>query len=126
MNTKVVIIIGLIVGFFLIGYNIFKDSLPEAKNERIYKELKVYMPYELEKRVGGYSIVSKITGIKEKPPASKVFKRLDELEKMWGQEFLTIEGNTILVKNKQNEVIGKVNIQSENEKLWVKSFFQLK
>lgn len=126
MNTKVVIITGLIIGFFLIGYNIFKDSLPEAKNERIYKELKVYMPYELEKRVGGYSIVSKITGIKEKPPASQVFKRLDELEKMWGQEFLTIEGNTIIVKNKQNEVIGKVNIQSENEKQWVKSFFQLK
>lgn len=126
MNTKVVIIVGLIVGFFLIGYNIFKDSLPEAKNERIYKELKVYMPYELEKRVGGYSIVSKITGIKEKPPASQVFKRLDELEKIWGQEFLSIEGNTIIIKNKTNEIIGKVNIQSENEKQWVKSFFQIK
>lgn len=126
MNTKIVIIVGLIVGFFLIGYNIFKDSLPEAKNERIYKELKVYMPYELEKRVGGYSIVSKITGIKEKPPASLVFKRLDELEKIWGNEFLTIEGDTIIVKNKSNEIIGKVKIESEKEKQWVKSFFQLK
>lgn len=126
MNTKIVIIVGLIVGFFLIGYNIFKDSLPEAKNERIYKELKVYMPYELEKRVGGYSIVSKITGIKEKPPASLVFKRLDELEKIWGNEFLTIEGNTIIVKNKSNEIIGKVKIESEKEKQWVKSFFQLR
>lgn len=126
MNAKVVIITGLIIGFFLIGYNIFKDSLPEAKNERIYKELKVYMPYELEKRVGGYSIVSKITGIKEKPPASLVFKRLDELEKIWGNEFLTIEGNTIIVKNKSNEIIGKVKIESEKEKQWVKSFFQLR
>ena len=126
MNTKIVIIVGLIIGFFLIGYNIFKDSLPEAKNERIYKELKVYMPYELEKRVGGYSIVSKITGIKEKPPASLVFKRLDELEKIWGNEFLTIEGNTIIVKNKSNEIIGKVKIESEKEKQWVKSFFQLR
>ena len=125
MNSRSLIFLGLLIGFFLLGYNAFMDAKPEPKSERIYKELKSYMPYEIERRVGGYSIISKETGIKEKPPATEVFKRLDELEKMWGKEFLMIENNTILVKDKTGKTIGKVAIELESEKKWVQNFFQI-
>ena len=42
-------------------------------NKRIYKELKPYIPYYLEKRIGGFSILSKEDNIKEKPPITEVF-----------------------------------------------------
>lgn len=125
MKLNNLILVGLMIGFFLLGYNTYQDAKPQPKSERIYKELKQYMPYVIEQRVGGFNIVSKITGEKEKPPSTEVYKRLDQLEKMWGKEFLSIEGNYIIVKDKSNNVVGKVKIELPTEKLWVESFFEL-
>ncbi len=125
MKISNLILVGLMIGFFLLGYNTLQDSKPQAKSERIYKELKQYMPYVVEQRVGGFNIVSKITGEKEKPPSTELYKRLDQLEKMWGKEFLSIEGKYVIVKDKNKNIIGKVKIELPTEKMWVNSFFGL-
>lgn len=123
MKTNNLILIGLLIGFFLLGYNALEESKPEYKDKRIYSELKNYMPYFLEKRFGGYSIVSKITKEKEKPPATEVFKRLEQLEKMWGKEFLKISDNSLIIVDKNGTQVGKIEFHLQSEKKWVKSYF---
>lgn len=60
----------------------------QLKNERVYSLLQNHMPYFLEKRVGGYSIVSKETGIKENH-LQKICLRLEQLENV-GSRILKI------------------------------------
>jgi len=123
VKTSNLILIGLLVGFFMLGFNALQEAKPEAKEERVYQALKAYMPYVLEKRLGGYSIVSKITGKKEKPPAAELFKRLDQLEKIWGKEHLKIEGNNLIVVDKNGTILGTIPFHFPKEKKWVKEFF---
>ena len=120
------LVLGLLLGFIAVGFVAYQNAKPEDKSERVYKEIKPYMPYYLEKRFGGLSIVSKITGKKEKPPASQLYKRLDQLEKMWGNEFLKISGDDLIITDKNGTEIGKIKLLDSNEKAWVKSFFELK
>ena len=94
--------------FMFLGIMALKEGMPTPKNERVYSILQKHMPYTLEKRVGGYSIVSNETGIKEKPPAKDLFLRLEQLEKMWGKDFLTLDNDILIVldKNKRRESLG--------------------
>ena len=86
----------------------------------------VCLPYVLEKRVGGYSIVSKETGIKEKPPAKDLFGRLEQLEKLWGQEFLQLKGDFLIILDKNKNEVSKLKLETIEEKNWVKTYFELK
>lgn len=112
--------------FLFLGIMALKDGMPTQKNEKVYSVLQNYMPYFLEKRVGGYSIVSKETGIKEKPPAKDLFIRLEQLEKMWGQEFLKLEDSSLVILDKNKNEIIKLKLETDAEKNWVKSYFELK
>lgn len=103
-----------------------KEGLPTQKNERIYAILQNYIPYFLEKRVGGYSIVSKETGIKEKPPAKDLFGRLEQLEKLWGQEFLQLEEDFLIILDKNKNEVLRLKLETKEEKAWIKSYFELK
>lgn len=99
--------------------------MPQEKNKRVYSLLKAYMPYELEKKVGGFSIVTKTTGKKENPPSSEVMLRLDELEKKWGKSHLKlVNGNLIILDNSKNE-IGNIKLNNNNEIKWIENFFEL-
>ena len=84
------------------------------------------MPYVLEKRAGGLSIKSKITGIKEKPPAKDVYGRLEQLEKQWGNEFLKLEGTTLSILDKNQNQITKIILKNDAELTWVKEYFEFK
>lgn len=114
---------GFFLGFFVIGYIALTKAMPEAKNERVYALLQPHFPYTLEQRLGGFTIVYKLTGDKEKPPASEVFKRVDELDKAWGKEFLQLQNNQLKILNTQKEVIVTIPLESKDELLWVKNFF---
>ena len=111
--------------FMLLGITAMEDSLPSAKNERVYTILQKHMPYTLEKRVGGYSIVSKETGVKEKPPAKDLFLRLEQLEKQWGKDFLKLENSTLIILDKDKKEIEKIDLKSTEENTWVKEYFNL-
>ena len=109
--------------FMFLGIMALKEGMPTPKNERVYSILQKHMPYTLEKRVGGYSIVSNETGIKEKPPAKDLFLRLEQLEKMWGKDFLTLDNDILIVLDKNKNEVTKIELKTKEEKAWVKEYF---
>jgi hypothetical protein len=111
--------------FMFLGIMAMEDSLPSSKNERVYSILQKHIPYTLEKRVGGYSIVSNETGVKEKPPAKDLFLRLEQLEKQWGKDFLKLENNRLIILDKNKNEVEKVDLKSTEEITWVKEYFNL-
>ena len=109
--------------FMFLGIMALKEGMPTPKNERVYSILQKHMPYTLEKRVGGYSILSSETGIKEKPPAKDLFLRLEQLEKMWGKDFLTLDNDILIVLDKNKNEVSKIELKTKEEKAWVKEYF---
>ena len=109
--------------FMFLGIMALKEGMPTPKNERVYSILQKHMPYTLEKRVGGYSILSSETGIKEKPPAKDLFLRLEQLEKMWGKDFLTLDNDILIVLDKNKNEVTKIELKTKEEKAWVKEYF---
>ncbi len=120
------LLLGFFLGFVIIGGLSLQETLPEDKDKRVYSALKPFMPYELEKRIGGFYIVTKLTGDKEKPPATEVMKRLDVLEQEWGLTHLKIEGDDLLILDDKKKVINKIKLNDHLEKKWVKEFFGIK
>jgi hypothetical protein len=119
----IVILAGI---FFILGYNALQQSKPSYKNERIYTYLKKYNPYYLEKRVGGFSILSKEDSIKEKPPITEVYHRLETLEKGWGMKHLKIKNNTLYIYNNSNKIIDKIDFTTADEKSWTQKYYNIK
>ncbi|MBL0708379.1 MAG: hypothetical protein JJW00_04960 [Sulfurimonas sp.] len=120
--VKKVFIFALLFGFLVMGVLAMKRALPEPKEERIYKAIKVYSPYKLEKRIGGLSIINTKTDEKEKPSSAEVLYRLDELDKEWAKEHLSVEGSDVVIVRDNNETV-KILIQTPQERAFIKSFF---
>jgi len=123
MNVKRGLIFGFLFAFLVVGISTMKRSMPAAKEMRIYKEIKVYMPYELEKKLGGFAIVDKRDGSKEKPSATEVMLRLDEVEGQWGNQYLRVEGTQLLILGDDNNTITKIFIETQEERDFLKRFF---
>jgi len=121
--NKKIIFIGIIVSFFVMGFISMQRAMPAEKESRIYKAIKVYSPYKLEKRIGGLTIIDSRTGIKEKPSAAEVYLRLDELEKTWAKEHLRLENSDVVVLGDNNQSIVKIYIENDKEMSFVKSFY---
>ncbi len=122
--SKVLLIIAFCAIFVFLGVTAMKEGMVPPKNERVYTILKKYIPYKLEKRVGGYKILSTQTDVKEEPRASQVFHRLDQLEQQWGDEHLRLEGEMLRILNKDKKVISTIQLQTKDELDWVKTFFK--
>ncbi len=126
MNTSLMkkgLFVGVIAASLILGYSALKNATPSKKEERIFKEIRPYSPYTLEKRMGGLEILDKRTGTKEKPSASEVLLRLDELESKWGKEHLRIEGNELIILGENNQSIIRLYIQNEKERKFLKDFY---
>ena len=123
---KKALFLGVIFAFLVMGFLSMERAMPAHKENRIYNELKVYMPYILEKKVGGFAIIDKRTETKESPSAAEVMLRLDELEQLWGVEHLKIEDNMLLVNDNENKTIAKLPIQSQEERIFLEDFFSLR
>ena len=111
--------------FMFLGIMALKEGMPTPKNERVYSILQKHMPYTLEKRVGGYSIVSKDTQVKEKPPAKDLFLRLEQLEKLWATDFLKLDNDILIVLDKDKKELARIELKTQEEKDWVKTYFNL-
>ncbi len=125
MKSKNLLIVAFFIVFMFLGLGALKQGMPSEKNERVYTILQKYMPYEVEKRAGGLSIKSKITGIKEKPPAKDIFLRLEQLEQQWAKDFLKLDKNLLFILDKNKKEISKILLNTE-EKKWVKEYFLIK
>lgn len=123
---KSIIIFGVFAGFLILAILSVKDATPEHKEKRIYNLIHEHSPYQLEKRLGGLTIIDKNTDKKEKPPSAQVLHRLDELEKQWAGKYLTLEGNNVLIKNSKTNTTIKITLQSQKEKDFVIKFYNLK
>lgn len=122
---KRIVIFGLLAGFLIMGIRSMDMAMPEAKEERIYKAIKVYSPYHLEKRIGGLTILnSKDEDFKEKINAADILHRLDELDKRWGKNHLKVENNDLVVTKDDNTTV-KIQIKTPKERAFIKSFFGL-
>ena len=123
MSAKKGLLFGFLFAFFVLGVLSLQRATPQDKEERIYKAIKVYSPYQLEKRMGGLTITNSQTGIKEKPNASEVLHRLDELDKEWGKTHLQVLNNEVIVLGENNQTIIKIIIENEKERSFIKSFY---
>lgn len=122
MKNSKIFLLAFIVIVFIVGFIGFKDSLPQNKNDRVYTILQEYLPYTLEKRLGGFSIVYKDGRDKEKPSNADLFHITDKLDKDWGKEYLKLENSILVVLDKDKKELRKIEL-SQDELIWVKEFF---
>ena len=123
MTAKKGLFLGFLFAFLVLGFVSMQRAMPEAKEDRIYKEIKVYSPYKLEKRIGGLTIVDTRTGEKEKPEAAEVLLRLDEVESKWGNKHLRVDNNHVVVIGDNNQTIVKIFIETSAERAFLKKFY---
>ncbi|WP_310442156.1 hypothetical protein [Sulfurimonas sp.] len=122
---KKALIFGFFTAFLILGMLSMKRAMPEAKENRIYAAIKVYSPYIVEKKVGGLTIIDKRNGEKESPSSQEFFHRVDELDKKWGKEHLSIENNEVLILGENNQTVARIFIETEKERDFVKRFYGL-
>ena len=123
MSAKKGLFIGFLFAFLVLGYLSMQRAMPEDKEERIYKAIRVYSPYKVEKRIGGLTIIDSRTGDKEKPEAAEFYHRLDEVEKIWGKNHLKIENSDVIILGENNQTVVKIFIETEAERKFIKSFY---
>ncbi len=123
MNVKKALFLGFLFAFLVLGFVAMQRAMPQAKEDRIYKAIKVYSPYKLEKIVGGLAIIDIRTGNKEKPSAAEVLLRHDELDKLWGKKHLKVEGDHVIVLGDNNQSITKIFIETPKEREFLRSFY---
>ncbi len=122
MLVKKVFIFVLLAGFLIMGIVSMKRAMPENKEERIYQAIKVYSPYQLEKRLGGLTILNSRNDTKEKPSAAEVLHRIDELDKEWAKESVQVINNDVVITKDDNTTV-KIFIETPKERAFIKSFF---
>ena len=114
----------LFTAFIIFGINALINSKPIEKNERIYKAIKTYSPYYLEKRFGGFNIKSKQDkDFILKPTNMELFNELAKLEKIWGQKHLKILGNDLVVSDKNKSKQFSIKILSKEELYFIHSYY---
>jgi len=113
------------IGLALIIMSIiaFQQGKPTTKSP-IYKEIKEYSPYYIDKRFGGLQIMSKHDEeFKEKPKNIEVFHRLDYLEKSWGKNHLKIENNQLTIMDDNGTTIATLAIESQEDSNFLHTFY---
>jgi hypothetical protein len=117
--------IGLIFVFAFLSFIAFKNALPKRKNKIVMNALSTYIPYKLEKRLGGLTIINTKTGTKEKPKNDVIFKRLDKLEMEWGKKHLIINGSILSIINDKNQTVKSFKLENKKQINFVHNFFKI-
>ena len=125
MNIKKWLIVGVAFAALILGVLSMQRAMPDAKNERIYKEINIYSPYVFEKRLGGLTIIDKRDGRKEKPSAAEVHLRMDELNREWGATHLKVEKSDLIIMGDNNQTIVKIFIETQEERAYLHNFYGL-
>jgi len=121
MQKYLFMIIGL--GLILMSIIAFQEGKPTPKAP-IYKEVKKYSPYYLDKRFGGLQIMSKSDKeFKEKPENIELFRRLDYLEKTWGKTHLKIVENKLTILDDNGTVLNTIPVTSQEDNNFLHTFY---
>ncbi|MCK9336525.1 MAG: hypothetical protein M0P43_01710 [Arcobacteraceae bacterium] len=123
MKPNNLVFVILIVVFFGFGFFALKSALPSPKEERIYSLIQQEMPYTLEKRVGGFSIVFKNGDEKLKPSNEEVFKMVETIDKNWGKTHLKVTNNSVQILDDSQNIIKTIALETQKEKEFVISYF---
>ena len=116
------LVLALGVGFLLLAFNAYQNAKPTPKAP-IYKEIKKYSPYYLDKRFGGLEILSrKDKEFKEKPDNMEIFHRFEELEKEWGKKHLQIDKSSLNIIDK-NLTIKTIPISSKKDIEFIHKYY---
>ena len=118
--------IALFLGFLFVGLVTFFASKPTPKNMRVYKIVKEYSPYYIEKSLGGLRIRKKgDKEFKEEPTNTEFFKRYEFLEKEWGKSHLKLRNKTLyIIKDGKNAK--SIELKDANEINFVKNYYGIK
>jgi tetrahydromethanopterin S-methyltransferase subunit G len=116
------LVIGMLLAFISLSFMAFFQAMPQSKNQEVMRKLKPYIPFKLEKRAAGLTIIDTRDGSKEEPDNMVVYKRLDELEQKWGKNHLEIQNGKLIVKDKDGKNIKEFKLSKE-ELSFAKSFF---
>ncbi len=122
---KVILPIALALAMLFFFYTAYQEAKPQTRDQRVYAELKEFIPYRLKKRFTGLSITSTKNDKEEKPPSSQVMHRFDQLEQQWGKSHLLLDGNTLTVLDDDNKTVKTITLQNESEMVYIKNFFGL-
>ena len=118
--------IALFLGFLFVGLTTFFASRPTQKNARVYKIVKQYSPYYIEKTLSGLRIRSKKDKeYKEEPTNAEFFTRYEFLEKDWGLKHLKLTDKTLHITDKSKE-IKAIELKNDDEVNFVKSYYGVK
>lgn len=124
MKNKYFVLI-LAALFFLFGALAMIDSAP-SKKERIYTELEQYFPYEIEKRVGGFTIIFKDTGEKVKPTNKEFFEKIQTIDTFWAKKHLKLQGAFVEVLDDNAKSVAKIKLENHKEKEFIENYFGVK
>jgi len=111
--------------FFILALGLFIKGQPQNREQRVYALIKPHIPYKLEKRMSGLFIRNTKTNEKIEPKNSEVYNVLDGLEKDWGSTHLSITGDTLHVKDDDNQTVRTITLQNEKEHAYIHTFFGL-
>jgi hypothetical protein len=117
--------IALGLGFLTLAFLAFVNGQPQDRNHRVYQELKAYIPYKIEKKIGGLRIRNTKTDEKIEPKNSEVYKVLDNLEKDWGEKYLRLEDKTLIIVDDENKTIRSIDLKTPDELSYIHNFFGL-
>ena len=125
MNTlKKLLPFALMLGFLALGISAFIQSKPSQKNERVYTTVKQYSPYYTQQYMGGIQIMSKEDAdFKDQPDSTGLFKRLDELEKAWGQKHLKLENNVLIISDSNGTQQATLPLNTQEEINFTHTFY---
>ncbi len=116
----------LFLVFLSLALATFFASKPTPKNMRVYKIVKEYSPYYIEKTLGGLRIRKKgDKEFKEEPTNAAFFKRYEFLEKEWGKHHLKLRDNTLYII-KDGKSVKSIELKDANEINFVKNYYGVK
>jgi len=117
----------LFLGFLLFGLSAFLESKPSSKNERVYKAVKEYSPFYIDKRFGGLQIMNREnSSFKEKPNNMTFFKEFERLEREWGKKHLKLDNNTLLILDNSGKTKSTLHLKSKDEIEFVHQYYGVK
>ena len=120
---KKYLVIALSIGFLLLAFNAYQQAKPVDKAP-IYKSIKSYSPYYMDKRFGGLQIMSRVDpNFKEKPNNMEIFHRLEFLEKEWGRKHLKVIQNKLIIFDNNQTELTKLPLSNRIDIDFIHSFY---
>jgi hypothetical protein len=115
----------VIVGvMFFLTVVAFMEAKPNVRDKRVYPIVKKYMPFKVEKSLGGLRILREDDpNFKETPEAINFYHRLQYLERKWAEKHLKLERNILKILDGNGKVVEEIVLKSRKEIEFVNSYF---